>query len=225
MLFRSEELQGIADFPPIWRQRERQGLKLHWDGNNDSVNERNKSAALALVQPTTINFKSLHRVRDWLMDLQPAPYILAVDQDLASKGQVVYQQNCAICHAFGGKKTGTVEPIQDIATDPGRLNSYTRELQANQYSLYSEINYKGEDQRFTHFRKTNGYANLPLDGVWLRAPYLHNGSVPTMADLLTPASDRPKVFYRGNDIYDSVKLGFVSDKESDGTQKIGRAHV
>ena len=40
-----------------------------------------------------------------------------------------------------------------------------------------------------------------------------------MADLLTPASDRPKVFYRGNDIYDSVKLGFVSDKESDGTQK------
>lgn len=219
---REEELNGIADFPPIWQQGLRQGLKLHWDGNNDSVDERNKSAALALVQPTTINFKSIHRVRDWLMDLKPTAYPLAVDQDLASTGKEIYQQNCAACHAFGGKKTGTVEAIQDIATDPGRLNSYTRELQANQFSLFSEIIYKGEDQRFTHFRKTNGYANLPLDGVWLRAPYLHNGSVPTMADLLTPASDRPKIFYRGNDTYDSVKLGFVSDKESDGTQKFFR---
>ena len=27
----------------------------------------------------------------------------------------------------------------------------------------------------SHFRKTDGYATMPLDGVWLRAPYLHNG--------------------------------------------------
>ena len=35
--------------------------------------------------------------------------------------------------------------------------------------------------RFRHFRKTDGYANMPLDGLWLRAPYLHNGSVPEPA--------------------------------------------
>ena len=29
--------------------------------------------------------------------------------------------------------------------------------------------------RYKHYRKTNGYANMPLDGIWLRAPYLHNG--------------------------------------------------
>ncbi len=208
---RQEELQGIADFPPIWRQRARLGLKLHWDGNNDSVDERNKSAALALVQPATINFPSVHRVRDWLLDLPPPPYPFPVDAQLAAEGKSIFDHSCAECHAFGGRKTGTVEAIEEIRTDPGRLVSYTEQLAANQYSLFSEISYKGEDQRFHHFRKTDGYANLPLDGVWLRAPFLHNGSVPTLWDLLQKPEDRPKVFYRGNDLYDSQKVGFVSD--------------
>jgi hypothetical protein len=50
----------------------------------------------------------------------------------------------------------------------------------------------------------------PLDGVWLRGPYLHNGSVPTVADLLEPAAARPKVFYRGYDVIDVGRLGFLS---------------
>lgn len=214
---KDEELAGIADFPPIWAQGIREGLQLHWDGNNDSIDERNKSAALALVQPSSINFSSIHRVRDWLLDLPPPAYPFPVDVKLASEGEAVYKKSCAECHAFGARKTGTVEPISKILTDEGRLNSYTTSLSSNQYSLFSEINYRGEDQRFTHFRKTNGYANLPLDGVWLRAPYLHNGSVPSMWDLLNKSTVRPAVFYRGNDLYDPEKLGFVSNvAEEDG---------
>ena len=48
--------------------------------------------------------------------------------------------------------------------------------------------YAGYPHRYCHYRKTFGYANMPLDGVWLRAPYLHNGSVPTLRDLLEPAA-------------------------------------
>ena len=59
----------------------------------------------------------------------------------------------------------------------------------------------GTPWKFSHFRKTDGYANMPLDGVWLRAPYLHNGSVPTLRALLFP-EERPAVFYRGYDVYD-----------------------
>jgi hypothetical protein len=51
----------------------------------------------------------------------------------------------------------------------------------------------------------------------LRAPYLHNGSVPTLRDLLEPSTNRPKVFYRGYDVYDSKKVGFISHvAEEDG---------
>jgi hypothetical protein len=77
---------------------------------------------------------------------------------------------------------------------------------ANQYSLYPESEF-----RFSHFRKTRGYANQPLDGIWARGPYLHNGSVPSMRDLLEPPERRPKVFFRGNDVYDQANLGFVSN--------------
>jgi len=73
--------------------------------------------------------------------------------------------------------------------------------------------------RFKRFHKTYGYANSPLDGVWLRAPYLHNGSVPTLRELLKPANDRPKIYFRGNDEYDPQDLGFKWNKPNrpDGT--------
>jgi hypothetical protein len=67
--------------------------------------------------------------------------------------------------------------------------------------------------------KTSGYVATPLDGIWLRAPYLHNGSVPTLDDLLKPAEDRPKAFWRGYDVYDAAKAGFISDGEA--AQRVG----
>jgi hypothetical protein len=64
--------------------------------------------------------------------------------------------------------------------------------------------------RFSHFKKTDGYANMPLDGLWLRAPYLHNGSVPTLRALLEPRSRRPAILYIGYDVYDFENVGFVT---------------
>jgi hypothetical protein len=62
-------------------------------------------------------------------------------------------------------------------------------------------------------QKTSGYVPPPMDGIWLRAPYLHNGSVPNMHDLLEPAERRTKIFYRGYDVYDPVNMGFDSKSE------------
>ena len=214
-----EELNGIADFPSVWQQKPREGMQLHWDGNNTSVNERNNSAALALVTPTTIDFDAIHRVADWLWEL-PAPiYPYEINLELAAAGEPIFANNCASCHAFDGAKVGTVTPIEEIGTDPGRLDSYTEELLKNQRTLFAGISYQGVDQQFKHFQKTNGYANMPLDGVWLRAPYLHNGSVPTLRDLLEPPAKRPETFYRGYDVFDRNNVGFVSDvAEENGKQ-------
>lgn len=55
------------------------------------------------------------------------------------------------------------------------------------------------------------YAARPLYGIWAAAPYLHNGSVPTLYDLLLPPAQRPKKFALGAREYDPVKLGFVVD--------------
>lgn len=213
------ELAGIADYPSIWNQRPRQNMKLHWDGNNNDGSERNRTAALALVSPTTINFDSLERLRNWLMDLQAPSYPYAINETLAAKGQPIFNNNCASCHALTGKKIGEITPIEEVGTDRGRLDSYTYELASNQNLTFSGITYKGVDQRFSHFKKTNGYTNSLLDGVWLRSPYLHNGSVPTLRDLLNKPEARPKVFYRGYDVFDQENVGYVSSvTEENGKQ-------
>lgn len=56
----------------------------------------------------------------------------------------------------------------------------------------------------------------PLDGIWATAPYLHNGSVPTLYDLLLPAKDRPASFNVGTRQYDPVKVGYVSAPNAPG---------
>ena len=54
------------------------------------------------------------------------------------------------------------------------------------------------------------YRARPLDGIWATAPYLHNGSVPTIADLLKPPAQRPRTFYVGDCEIDPVNVGCVA---------------
>jgi len=56
------------------------------------------------------------------------------------------------------------------------------------------------------------YKARPLNGIWASAPYLHNGSVPTIYELLKRPELRTKIFCVGNMIYDTKKLGLSSRK-------------
>jgi hypothetical protein len=51
---------------------------------------------------------------------------------------------------------------------------------------------------------------VPHTGLWLRGPYLHNGSVPTLRDMLRPPAERPDLFYRGDDLIDADNGGFIA---------------
>jgi mono/diheme cytochrome c family protein len=55
------------------------------------------------------------------------------------------------------------------------------------------------------------YKVRPLDGIWATPPYLHNGSVPTLYDLLSPVNERPASFTLGNREYDPVHVGYRTD--------------
>jgi mono/diheme cytochrome c family protein len=202
---------GTVDFPAIWNQRLRTGMWLHWDGTNDSVEERNLTAALgAGATEESIDHESLQRVTDWISDLKPPEMPRdRIDWSRVPPGRRIFDARCASCHSFGGEDVGDVTPIEDVKTDPNRWQSFTPELAAK-LNTFGE----GYPWRFSRFRKSDGYANMPLDGIWLRAPYLHNGSVPMLRDLLRPPDERPDVFYRGYDVYDYENVGFVSDGEA-----------
>ncbi len=213
-------LDGASDYPSIWMQRPREGMNLHWDGNNSSVAERNLSAALgAGVTPVTVDRAAIRRVEGWMWEL-PAPVFPksdTIDAAKASRGAALYDDYCAGCHGLkaGGAYDysrarhpglGEVVPLPRIGTDPGRWASYTPDFAGAQNLLYA-----GYPWRFSHFHKTDGYANQPLDGIWARSPYLHNGSVPTLRDLLEPAANRPAIWFRGSDVLDLDRVGYRSD--------------
>lgn len=64
------------------------------------------------------------------------------------------------------------------------------------------------------FASLQAYKARPLNGIWATAPYLHNGSVPSLYDLLLPAAQRPKRFAVGRLEFDPVKVGHLSDPDS-----------
>ena len=230
------ELIGNVDLPSVWHQRARAGMWLHWDGNNNSIDERNLSAGFGTgATPTTLDKEKMLRIRNWLLDAAPPAYPEdRVDRALAAAGEPLYAAYCRECHGTAkppfrgagvGERVGTVVPLDEIGTDRWRLDSYTPELAQAQSSLYAGFPEVGEEAcegrwfedtddcypaRFRSFRKTFGYANMPLDGLWLRAPYLHNGSVPNLRALLEPSASRPERFYIGYDVYDWQGVGFVS---------------
>jgi hypothetical protein len=73
------------------------------------------------------------------------------------------------------------------------------------------------------------YKPRPLGGMWASAPFLHNGSVPTIWDLLSPVEKRPKQFRVGSREYDTKKLGladvgepyWIFDTTKDGNSNRG----
>jgi len=67
------------------------------------------------------------------------------------------------------------------------------------------------DTTSTPYASLLSYRARSLNGIWATAPYLHNGSVPTLWDLLLPADQRPRSFKVGAREFDPVKVGFKSD--------------
>jgi hypothetical protein len=91
--------------------------------------------------------------------------------------------------------------IEELGTDPVRLTSMTADERAH----YGKSWFAGYGQKKV-IPSPKGYVAPPLDGIWASAPYLHNGSVPTLWHLLH-SDQRPVVWKRSYDGYDSERVG------------------
>jgi cytochrome c5 len=201
---------GPVDYPSLWNQgpRVKDGGGQHWDGGNTSYRERNYTSALASgATEDSIDIEAIERVSDWITDLPAARYPFPIDAALAERGkQVWYREKCSDCHDFGAPRAGGITPLAEIGTDTGRQDAFA----PGTAEAFRKLGV-GKPWHITHYRKTDGYLNVWTDGVWARGPYLHNGSVPTLHDLLLPPAERPAEFYRGCDTFDPKKVGWKCD--------------
>jgi len=212
---------GVADAMPLWHLKNREAQGYLWDRSNTSLREVVRASAVLEGASTrwmdvdTVMWdrtnprqpSSLRRVMEYLNDLTPPKYPFAVDATLAAAGAATYAANCASCHDANSTRANAPIPLAETGTDRARLDAWF-ERSAEAFNAFAD----GHDWKFSSFRKTSsGYAAPPFDGVWLNAPYLHNGSVPTLSDLLEPPANRPTRFWRGYDVYDQARVGFISD--------------
>lgn len=206
---------GQADFPSIWNMKIREGSPLNWDGVTPAVRSVLIDSALGLGAPPGQRFlKQMSDLERYLQNVPPPAFPFAIDARQSSRGRALYFNRCAECHEPGWKRTGTVIDISEIGSDRERLDTWTRAAADEANRRVRELGIVRPEMT-----KTNGYASPPLDGIWLRGPYLHNGSVPTLRDLLKPGKERPSEFYRGYDVLDPRNLGFISD--GDEARRVG----
>lgn len=210
-----------VSYPHLWGLNFAQWL--HWDGNTNSVMERNLGQALGLGAifedggyHSTLRPRDIGRLEDLARKIKSPVWPACfggIDKEKARKGERIYQQNCAGCHAatINGSPSFFEDP--NVATDPYRASNFDKPLGAQKFSdaiastlsaikktAYADDNIgDAEQQTLNHkvvpiWRDTGHYFARPLTGVWATAPYLHNNSVPTLSDLLLPADQRPKHF-------------------------------
>jgi Cytochrome c len=149
-------------------------------------------------------------IQAYLLSLRSPKYPFAINEKLAAKGQELFVKNCAECHGSYGEKVEYPSKIvahERIGTDATRLSGLT----SRYFDFYNASWFAQEKPMGFKSTKATGYQAPPLDGVWATAPYLHNGSVPTLYDMLN-SKTRPKIFTRSfatdEAAYDKVKVGW-----------------
>lgn len=166
-----------------------------WLGENQSIVDELTVAVFATESP---------RWEDWFG-------VEGLDLDAARRGHALFEENCATCHGSyvkGWDADDAIDrdlqslvqteallyheqtPVLDVGTDPQRaagMAAFAARL--NELAISEWMDTVVEVQ--------GGYVPPPLDGIWSRYPYLHNQSVPTLCDMLLPASMRTTSFQMG----------------------------
>jgi mono/diheme cytochrome c family protein len=197
---------GNTDFPALWGVADHDGRLFHAGGEAKTVYAIVATSALGVGSLPDAGFEERNRwLENFIRTLAPPKYPATIDEAAAAHGKELFTAHCASCHAEDGARTGTAVPIDEIQTDPERLRTWTQRDADRMNRLTRTLGMRGAE-----LQGAQGYVAKPLIGVWLLGPYLHNGSVPTLSDLLSPPERRPPVFYRGYDVIDFDKVGFVS---------------
>jgi cytochrome c5 len=213
-LFVAPQPPAPVKFGLIWNVAHRQWV--HWDANTRSPLGRNLLASLGLGAPlmgkhADLDFALVKRQTDISEQIQAPRYSWKIDQASASRGASIYKANCVSCHG-GEESDARLHSPNETGTDPRRAELFTQ-LQADRFNKFlAELEIAGyQASKMTGLRSTQKYWAASMPGAWARSPYLHNGSVRTMAELLTPPNERAKTFHRGSRVYDPILMGFTDE--------------
>jgi hypothetical protein len=201
-----------TDTPPWWLLKKKNAMFYNGFGRGDfgrflmasnllTVNDTTESAAVDAHMPDLLAY---------LYSLEPPKYPHAIDEVKAAEGRTIFTKNCSSCHGeYEGLKKfpNLLIPESIIKTDSFLYKSNYSNPQFLDWFNKSWFTTGDHPAQLVPF---TGYMAPPLDGIWITAPYLHNGSVPTL-DALLNSQLRPRYWSRNfkNPVYDYQKIGWT----------------
>lgn len=196
--------------PPWWRMQKKHALFYNSEGRGDHARIMMLGAILCADKVELVKQIDTYApdIRAYLASLRAPAYPFPIDLQAAKLGHEVFDRNCAACHGtYGDHWTypNLVIGMEQVGTDP-ELAKASTDGRSDRFLRWFNRSYYGE---LAQAAPAPGYVAPPLDGVWATAPFLHNGSVPTMEALLQ-SGKRPKYWTRSfsADDYNPTTLGW-----------------
>ncbi len=199
-----QDARVTSDPPPWWRVHKKNALFYNGMARGDHRGTMEYATSVCVD-----DIDQAYQVDEWFKDIQAfintihAPhYTRAIDRTLAAQGHALFMQNCAGCHGTYADDPdddahdtypNLLIPIDLIGTDPAVAAAGV--FYAPQLVDWYNSTFYGQVTPLRPADPFPGYMPPPLDGIWATAPYLHNGSVPTV-DLVLNSHARPAVWKR-----------------------------
>lgn len=209
-----------VDTPPWWRMSKKHAMLYNTAGRGDHAKIMMAASTLCvdtLEHAERIN-SNMGDVRAYISSIESPIYPWEVDQEKKARGEAVFNGNCAECHGtYGFNETypNLVIAVDEVGTDSALADSAHF---SPRFVEWFNTGFYGASARL---EPQSGYIAPPLDGIWATAPFLHNGSVPTLEALLD-SSKRPK-YWRVNLGLDREKMGLPYDEV--GAEVAGNSNV
>ena len=197
-------------FPSIDTEKAKQGrvlyekhcLQCHLDMDRTDPNRKIKvrMSSIGEVKTDPLMAKNAvdHRGRSGIFKGRLRFY--AAGEELADEAPALYIVN----NVMGGVlKNNALQVI--LAKRDAKALGHPEEIHPPKY-LDGKIVERGKE---VANETLLAYKARPLNGIWATAPFLHNGSVANLYELLLPASQRSKIFYIGSLEYDTEKVGYL----------------
>ena len=205
-----------TDVPAWWLLRKKNAMFYTGFGRGDFSRFLMLSNLLTVSDTAEAREVSGHftDVLAYVRSLEAPLYPREIDRKLAKKGKAIFNDNCSSCHGTYGNEEmypNLLIPASVVQTDSTLCGEIMRNKQFIDWFNNSWFVQGDNPARLVPF---NGYIAPPLDGVWVTAPYMHNGSVPTIEAMLN-SKLRPKYWSRDfkNPEYDYQSLGWKYKEE------------
>lgn len=200
-----------TDVPAWWMLKKKNAMFYNGFGRGDFGRFLMLSNLLTVKDTTEARevYSHFGDVLTYIKSIKAPKYPKFINQELAKNGETIFINNCSKCHGTYGEKENypnLLIPSNIIQTDSLLFKANYQNPQFIEWfnkSWYAQGDYAAK------LVPANGYVAPPLDGVGATAPYLHNGSVPTIEAVLN-SKTRPSIWSRDfkNPVYNYDQLGW-----------------